>query len=98
MSCGALKYLCGARGGGANYPAAPGAAAVVVATKLRMTNELSAGGSRGGQRSSPGGGKKVEWWRNWLGASALRSQRPPCVSHLDTQHIVAGRTFSINTD
>lgn len=80
MSCGALEYLCVARGGGANYPAAPGAAAVVVATKLRMTNELSAGGSGGGQRSSPRGGKKVEWWRNRLGVLALRSRRSPCVS------------------
>lgn len=54
MPCAALEYLCGARGGGANYPAAPGAAAVVVATKLRMTNELSAGGSWCGRRGSPG--------------------------------------------
>lgn len=87
------ECLCGARGGGANYPAAPGA----VATKLRMTNELSAGGSRGGRSSSPGGGRE-----ELSGVGAKVTACAACLrcvaTHSDSQHIVAGGTFGVNND
>lgn len=84
------ECLCGACGGGANYPAAPGA----VATKLRMTNELSAGGSRGGRSSSPGVGRE-ELSGGEVGAKVTASAAClRCVAtHSDSQHIVAGGTF-----
>lgn len=88
------ECLCGARGGGANYPAAPGA----VATKLRMTNELSAGGSRGGRSSSPGGGREE---LSGGGGLALRSQRLPRVSvalqHTRTHNILWLAGHSVST-
>lgn len=89
------ECLCGACGGGANYPAAPGA----VATKLRMTNELSAGGSRGGRSSSPGVGRE-ELSGGEVGAKVTASAAClRCVAtHSDSQHIVAGGTYGVNND